>query len=411
MTYRKPRTKTAGQAMRQVNCPVTCGRPTRMTEEGFARICAHHQAEADKPFGPSGSSTAYDRICRRCQGKKRPPELEIIDLKEMEGATMTTKRRSGKCDVCGKKANIRKYSGMDVCATCETIVRAAKNNPEKAVRLIGEFHGDKYFPQLAEESKLLDVIARIREALGVGGEPMLDELPEIVSRLKAQYDQAAHDASRFGTFLLEIKAALGVDAAEKGSVLPGIIKTMYRNLEQAHDNNAALEKSHVKVRRVLEAEDSDSLLDVAKRRMVMLNKLDQLYNEAMEELDRYRSADAVGCDVAFQAPDGYQSLASVLADAVEQAASGKGKERHAKAGEPFEQQKICEITRRVGVGFPLGQAIKKAVEAPRLGDRAQSELLGAINYLAAAVLIMREERRSGQAENLITMAELGAEAA
>lgn len=87
----------------------------------------------------------------------------------------------------------------------------------------------------------------------------------------------------------------------------------------------------------------------------------------------------------------YGALADVLRDAYDQAATGKGRERHARDREPFEKQQICEITRRVGIGFPLGQAMKKIVESQRLapGHDVQ-ELLGAINYLAAAVIVMRE---------------------
>jgi hypothetical protein len=89
--------------------------------------------------------------------------------------------------------------------------------------------------------------------------------------------------------------------------------------------------------------------------------------------------------------DPYWILKDTLSRAYEQAKYGKGKERHAKKNEPFEGQKICEITRRVGLGYPLGQAIKKAEEAPRLGGEAGvKELLGAINYLAAAIIVMEE---------------------
>lgn len=91
-----------------------------------------------------------------------------------------------------------------------------------------------------------------------------------------------------------------------------------------------------------------------------------------------------------QVPKGYESLAAVLDGAMDQAAGGKGKERHAGTGEPFDRQKICEITRRVGLGYPLGQAIKKATESLRLGDRGPDELKGAINYLAAAHHVMVE---------------------
>lgn len=88
----------------------------------------------------------------------------------------------------------------------------------------------------------------------------------------------------------------------------------------------------------------------------------------------------------------YVSLWRVLNDAYEQAAVGKGRERHAN-GEAFEDQIICEVTRRLGLAYPLGQAVKKIYESQRLGgDSGVRELLGAINYVAAAVIVMREGR-------------------
>ncbi len=93
----------------------------------------------------------------------------------------------------------------------------------------------------------------------------------------------------------------------------------------------------------------------------------------------------------------YDSLSVVLGKAMLQASEGKGKERHARPGVPFEKQKICENARRVGLGSPLGQAIKKTEESLRLGDRGPAELLGAINYLAAAYIVMEEELRLEQA--------------
>lgn len=88
---------------------------------------------------------------------------------------------------------------------------------------------------------------------------------------------------------------------------------------------------------------------------------------------------------------GYEQLQEVLTRAFEQASAGKGKERHARADEPFEQQVILEGARRFGTGALLFQAYKKAEESQRLEtERAVAELLGAIVYLAAAV-IHREE--------------------
>jgi len=96
-------------------------------------------------------------------------------------------------------------------------------------------------------------------------------------------------------------------------------------------------------------------------------------------------------------PDGYESLLSVLADAVEQAANGKGKARHAVEGQAFGEQLICVITRELGPGFPLGQARKKIVESTRLPwPQARAELLGAINYLAARIIVGDEQVDQGQ---------------
>ena len=93
----------------------------------------------------------------------------------------------------------------------------------------------------------------------------------------------------------------------------------------------------------------------------------------------------------IEIPAGYESLGHVLQMAVDQAANGKGKERHA-CGEPFDQQKICRISRFLGVGFALGQAEKKIEESVRLdGEAGQAELLGAINYVAAGLIVMAEE--------------------
>lgn len=91
---------------------------------------------------------------------------------------------------------------------------------------------------------------------------------------------------------------------------------------------------------------------------------------------------------------GYEPLAAVLQEALDQAQSGKGRERHAVTQgvfRTFDRQPICEIGRMAGIGYNVGQAMKKAHEACELpDDRAVAELLGAIVYLAAAVMLIRE---------------------
>ena len=92
--------------------------------------------------------------------------------------------------------------------------------------------------------------------------------------------------------------------------------------------------------------------------------------------------------MTIEIPKGYEALGEALAAAVEQAAAGKGAGRHSYDGELFSDQLIFEIPRRLGEGgecFCLGQAVKKIYESRRLEPaHARAELLGAINYLAAA---------------------------
>jgi len=100
-------------------------------------------------------------------------------------------------------------------------------------------------------------------------------------------------------------------------------------------------------------------------------------------------------DFYKQPDDGYDSLRAIYAMALEQAQGGKGKERHAN-GLPFDQQPICQGGRRFGPGCLIYQAWKKAHETPVLltmdngRERAIRELLGVINYAAAAILVIKE---------------------
>jgi hypothetical protein len=93
--------------------------------------------------------------------------------------------------------------------------------------------------------------------------------------------------------------------------------------------------------------------------------------------------------------DGYDSLRVVLAQAVEQASGGKGTERHSN-GQPFDQQPICQGGRRFGIAGLVYQCWKKSHEVPVLltmddgKARAVRELLGVINYAAAAIIVLQE---------------------
>jgi hypothetical protein len=93
--------------------------------------------------------------------------------------------------------------------------------------------------------------------------------------------------------------------------------------------------------------------------------------------------------------DHYAQLRRVLEQALDQARSGKGAERHAR-GQPFERQPMMEISRMIG--GPAGclyQVMKKTQEASRMDtDAAKREILGAINYLAGAYLLLEEREQN-----------------
>jgi len=91
------------------------------------------------------------------------------------------------------------------------------------------------------------------------------------------------------------------------------------------------------------------------------------------------------------AVDGYDELFDILAAAYDQAARGKGVERHGN-GLPFIQQPIMKLTEVFGTGFPLGQAAKKLEESTGMTFGPDcKELLGAIVYTCAGIIGLEKE--------------------
>lgn len=91
---------------------------------------------------------------------------------------------------------------------------------------------------------------------------------------------------------------------------------------------------------------------------------------------------------------GYEDLEAVLKAALQQAAVGKGKERHAN-DRPFREQPMQVICELLGShDGMLYQAIKKVQESKRMPtDRAIHELLGAIVYTAGAIVYLQREKK------------------
>lgn len=91
-------------------------------------------------------------------------------------------------------------------------------------------------------------------------------------------------------------------------------------------------------------------------------------------------------------------LHGIFDQCIAQAVSGKGEERHGH-GVEFMDQPWHELTNAFGLGGPLFQAAKKTREAVQwLGSseeyRFKAELLGAINYIAMALLAYENQHES-----------------
>jgi len=97
---------------------------------------------------------------------------------------------------------------------------------------------------------------------------------------------------------------------------------------------------------------------------------------------------------------GYAKLTGVLNAALNQASEGKGAERHAN-GKAFDDQPICATSRLLEeapgkIAGPAFQAVKKIIEAGGMSskgkkDAAIHELYGAINYVAAMIILLSED--------------------
>jgi len=103
---------------------------------------------------------------------------------------------------------------------------------------------------------------------------------------------------------------------------------------------------------------------------------------------------------------GYERLADILKRAYEQAAEGKGAQRHAN-DLAFDKQPMQTVAAHHGIGFLFGQAEKKAIEAHSMIDRGEHnravhELLGAINYLAGAIIYAEDRTPQPQPEPSVT---------
>ena len=190
------------------------------------------------------------------------------------------------------------------------------------------------------------------------------------------------------------------------------LKEIVKRICSLVEQRDMLEQERENVSIALCAGESDNLALIALHTMERAKETEeaearaQRYLGEVEAWKPYRSAiafplEAVSAEAivtkwsGLPVPEGYEALSAVMAEAINQAAFGKGLERYADH-RPFHEQPIMRETEAVGLGHPAGQARKKILEAVRCcedhPERAIADLLGAINYTAALVIAIRANR-------------------
>jgi hypothetical protein len=94
-------------------------------------------------------------------------------------------------------------------------------------------------------------------------------------------------------------------------------------------------------------------------------------------------------DVTIKVPEGYELLVEAIEDALDRAARGKGRKRHADYdNQPLEQQDIY----RYSHVWRLDQIVKKTKEVPRLRKRDRlGELADVIVLAAVEIKVVKDE--------------------
>lgn len=95
-------------------------------------------------------------------------------------------------------------------------------------------------------------------------------------------------------------------------------------------------------------------------------------------------------DYAIYATPGYERLMDVFKDAHDQAAKGKGKQRHAN-DLPFHAQRMQRISESLdspmGMAYQVQKKLQEGLQMKDPGAR-RAELLGAMNYLAGVIIFL-----------------------
>ena len=212
-------------------CPVTGGRPTKMTEATFMRLCAaNRKTEQATEFGHQYHVSCA--LCAICKGNQRPKELTIISLDDMAGMVVEKKtnheveqmRKQTKCDGCGKSKALSMCSGELLCSSCAALAGAVSNRPELVAKMIlqrdraAEILAGLGVQGAAVEVVESDIMEQLANILGFAPDQeaiLADDLLDAVRQLVAASAEPSikEELVSAQTAIGEICRAVGLDAS------------------------------------------------------------------------------------------------------------------------------------------------------------------------------------------------------
>ena len=375
----------------QSTCPC-CGK--LLQREAAFGICSgcYDPAVRCAKFGPA----LLDHLAQRAEIKTDgggivtaenpyplPPELAAVlrPMSQSEAEKITLKdlmkfwRRPlikigqvSECPCCGK---VRALKCRGLCGGCNS-TKVAKQN------LTGPALLEHLAIRAAGDNKI-STVTTIKKSTIPASEPSSPAAPHAGAG-KVETNEKILAGFEAIAISVAIRKSLGLDSKTPLQDLPQHIDRLIEERGLLKEEIAAL----VKVAGLRMAEAAELIEEIAT--------LNRLLSTQPIEIPAVTEDAIVAKWSSLPIPDGYDSLSDVLTAAINQAAYGKGLERHADK-RPFHEQPIMRETEAVGLGHPAGLARKKILEAVRCchdhPERAIADLLGAINYTAALVIAIR----------------------
>lgn len=259
-------------------CPVTGGCPTAMSETAFARICQARRQEAAE------RTTMNNGYCLVCQGKTRPAELTITTVQPVaKPVEVTMKQKKGDvCASCGEPKALKSHLGEMVCSSCQLMRITCKNKPQVALQQL---------------RKLAPGVLKGDQVDGPAEDTLLAELREILDAGDGDIVLAARRAMKGcvqAGYLLEITGTmrdmLGIDdgcslTESVDSLINGYDRDKKRLQLVTEDRDNAV-ADLVDIRAALKAGDDEDLVDVAMRRMKVIERADYEKEQAVDRANR-----------------------------------------------------------------------------------------------------------------------------